>query len=66
MTIHKSKGLEFKVVFLIGLEDGKFPSSKSSVESEARLMYVAVTRPKEQLYVSSIDSSLFYEEYSKK
>ena len=63
-TIHKSKGLEYKVTFVIGLEDKNFPSSKSSINSEARLMYVAVTRAKEQLYLSSIGYSKFYTEYT--
>lgn len=57
MTLHSSKGLEYKVVFLIGLEEGIFPSSKSlyeqdGVEEERRLCYVGVTRAKERLYIT--------------
>ncbi|MBU5332081.1 ATP-dependent helicase [Anaerocolumna aminovalerica] len=63
MTIHKSKGLEFKNTFIIGIEDGKFPNEKSDIEEEARLMYVAVTRAKENLYLSSIYESKFVNEY---
>lgn len=64
MTIHKSKGLEFKHVFLISVEDGKFPHEKSPIDDEARLFYVAVTRPKENLTISQIyDDNRFVEEY---
>jgi DNA helicase-2/ATP-dependent DNA helicase PcrA len=64
MTIHKSKGLEFKNVYLVGVEDGKFPSEKSSLIEEARLMYVAVTRSKENLTLSQIyDGNKFVNEY---
>ena len=57
MTIHASKGLEFKVVFLAGLEDGLFPSSRSmdtdeEMEEERRLMYVAITRAEDRLILS--------------
>lgn len=65
MTIHGSKGLEFDNVFVIGIEDGKFPSEKSDIKEEARLMYVAVTRPKKNLYLSSILGSRFIDEYMK-
>ncbi len=56
-TIHQAKGLEWKVVFIISLEDGKFPHAKSLVdeyflEEERRLFYVAVTRCKEELYLT--------------
>lgn len=63
MTIHGSKGLEFDNVFVVGIEDGKFPSDKSDIKEEARLMYVAVTRPKNNLYLSSIGESQFINEY---
>lgn len=57
MTIHKSKGLEFKVVFIIGLNDGLLPHVKaiSEVESdsEKRLMYVAITRAEKELFITS-------------
>ncbi|WP_339044822.1 ATP-dependent helicase [Candidatus Zinderia endosymbiont of Aphrophora alni] len=58
MTIHSSKGLEFDVIFIIGLEEGIFPSykgdykKKSFIEEERRLMYVAITRAKKKLYIS--------------
>jgi DNA helicase-2/ATP-dependent DNA helicase PcrA len=56
-TIHSAKGLEWRVVFVIGLVDGRFPSfhnlrDPSEVEEERRLLYVAVTRAKEWLYLS--------------
>ena len=64
MTIHKAKGLEFKIVFIIGVEDGKFPHKKADIEDEARLFYVAITRPKEDLYISQIsEENRFVEEY---
>lgn len=58
MTIHASKGLEFKQVFVVGLEQGLFPSQRDDVktkherEEERRLCYVAFTRAKEKLHVS--------------
>lgn len=64
MSIHASKGLEFKNVFIIGIQDGKFPHLKSDLIDEARLFYVAVTRPKENLYLSQIyDDNLFVNQY---
>ena len=57
MTIHASKGLEFPIVFLIGLDTGIFPSPMRSTEyeeeEERRLFYVAITRAKERLYLFS-------------
>src|SRR6185369_16364117 len=57
MTIHSAKGLEFPVVFLVGLEDGIFPHSRSindakELEEERRLAYVAITRAEKILYVT--------------
>lgn len=67
MTIHKSKGLEYKVVFVVGVEDGKFPHNKAELEDEARLFYVAITRPKEDLFISQIsEGNRFVEEYINK
>lgn len=64
MTIHKSKGLEFDHVFVVGLQDKKFPSEKASLEEEARLFYVAVTRPIKNLYISQIGVyNLFTKQY---
>lgn len=54
MSVHASKGLEFKNVFLVGIEDDKFPHQKANINEEARLYYVAVTRAKENLYISEI------------
>ena len=57
MTIHSAKGLEFKNVFIVGLEEDLFPSqmmlsSRADLEEERRLFYVAITRAKENLYFS--------------
>lgn len=55
-TVHSAKGLEFKTVFLVGMEDGIFPSSSRTeadeTEEERRLMYVAVTRAREKLFMT--------------
>lgn len=64
MTVHASKGLEFKNVFLISVEDGKFPHEKSKDIDEARLFYVGITRAKENLFLSQIYSgNRFIEEF---
>jgi DNA helicase-2/ATP-dependent DNA helicase PcrA len=54
-TVHQAKGLEWNTIFVIGLNDGRFPSAKSLKaeyeEEERRLFYVAVTRAKDELYL---------------
>jgi len=65
MTIHSAKGLEFKHVFLIGLEEGIFPhnncfNSNDEIEEERRLCYVAVTRAKESLTLLNARRRLLY------
>ena len=54
ITAHAAKGLEYDRVWIIGLVEGGFPSEKSPIEEERRLMYVAMTRAKDILTVSSI------------
>lgn len=60
MTLHSAKGLEFPVVFMVGLEDGLFPSSRSDaeedIEEERRLAYVGMTRAREQLFLTYASS----------
>ncbi len=65
MTVHNAKGLEFPVVFMIGMEEGIFPSARSfeerhGVEEERRLCYVAITRAKEQLYITITNNRMLY------
>lgn len=65
MTVHSAKGLEFNVVFVSGLEEGLFPHENSiletdGLEEERRLMYVAVTRARERLYLSFAQSRMLH------
>ena len=65
MTLHAAKGLEFPVVFIIGLEEGIFPSSRSimehdDVEEERRLAYVGITRAEQKLFLTNAYSRLLY------
>jgi DNA helicase-2/ATP-dependent DNA helicase PcrA len=68
MTLHASKGLEFPVVFVGGLEEGLFPLAKAAedvqdLEEERRLFYVGVTRAEERLYLSHARSRFRYGQY---
>lgn len=65
MTVHGAKGLEFPVVFLVGMEEGLFPISRAldsihEMEEERRLCYVAVTRAEELLYISYANLRTIY------
>ncbi|HLQ76630.1 MAG TPA: UvrD-helicase domain-containing protein [Terriglobia bacterium] len=65
MTLHTAKGLEFPVVFIMGLEDGLFPHSRSigdanQLEEERRLFYVGMTRAEEKLFLSSARFRRFF------
>lgn len=65
MTIHSAKGLEFTIVFLVGMEEGIFPHSNSLLESdgleeERRLCYVGITRAKEQLFLTNAKRRMLY------
>lgn len=65
MTIHASKGLEFPVVFLVGMEEGLFPHSRSmldpaEMEEERRLAYVGITRAMQQLHLTYTRSRLYF------
>lgn len=67
MTIHTSKGLEFPVVFIVGMEDGLFPIARavrsmndSEIEEERRLCYVGITRAKEILYLTLTQKRTLY------
>ena len=52
MTIHKAKGLEFPVVFVIGLVEGITPTKKGDIEEERRIVFVAISRAMKILYLS--------------
>ncbi|MCX4248597.1 MAG: UvrD-helicase domain-containing protein [Bacilli bacterium] len=65
MTIHSAKGLEFTIVFLVGMEEGIFPHANSIMESdgleeERRLCYVGITRAKEKLYLTNAKRRMLY------
>lgn len=65
MTLHSAKGLEFPVVFMVGMEEGLFPHSRSmlnmnELEEERRLCYVGITRAKEKLYLTYARQRLYF------
>ena len=65
MTLHAAKGLEFPIVFMIGMEEGLFPHSRSlmerlELEEERRLCYVGMTRAKEKLFLTHARRRLFF------
>jgi len=65
MTLHSAKGLEFKLVFLVGMEEGLFPAQQSAdspgrLEEERRLCYVGITRAMQQLYLTYAESRRLY------
>lgn len=65
MTMHSAKGLEFPQVFIVGMEEGIFPGARSmdneaDMEEERRLAYVAITRAKEKLYITSASQRMLF------
>ena len=64
MTLHSAKGLEFPVVFMVGMEEGIFPHNMSimedNIEEERRLCYVGITRAKEKLYLTNAKRRMLY------
>jgi DNA helicase-2/ATP-dependent DNA helicase PcrA len=65
MTLHAAKGLEFAIVFIVGMEEGLFPHARSitekeELEEERRLCYVGLTRAKEKLYLTYANRRLFF------
>ncbi len=65
MTLHSAKGLEFPVVFMVGMEEGLFPHNQSltdnlELEEERRLCYVGITRAQKQLYLTYTESRLYF------
>ena len=65
MTVHSAKGLEFPVVFMVGMENGIFPGTQSlddidEMEESRRLCYVGITRAKEKLYMTSAERRMVF------
>ena len=65
MTVHSAKGLEFPVVFMVGMENGIFPGAQSlndpaEMEESRRLCYVGITRAKERLYMTSAETRMVF------
>ncbi|MCR5730347.1 MAG: UvrD-helicase domain-containing protein [Ruminococcus sp.] len=65
MTVHSAKGLEYENIFVIGMDDGIFPSSRSfdseeDMEEERRLAYVAITRAKKRLYLTNASQRMLF------
>ena len=65
MTIHSAKGLEYENIFVVGMDDGIFPSSRSfdsedDMEEERRLAYVAITRAKKRLYLTNASQRMLF------
>lgn len=66
MTIHGSKGLEFPIVFIIGMIQGIFPNKRSCIEDEHNLAYVAMTRPQDKLYLSTVSNVTYRNGFTRK
>ena len=69
MTAHSAKGLEFPVVFMVGMEEGLFPHSHSlfeplGIEEERRLAYVGMTRAKEKLFITFAQKRFYFGRHS--
>ncbi len=69
MTLHSAKGLEFDIIFMVGMEEGLFPhsmsfTSPSELEEERRLCYVGITRAREKLFITFADNRRTYKGFS--